>query len=141
MNSSPKLTTWQSLTPPPLPRAYDPYAYADPVPPEYGYGYPQRWIYAPQPPAYRPPAYRQPGVRVPLPVQKPQHSAAYQPPQRSAVSCSKGEAIVTGYGFGRVSPTSCEGKIFSYSALREGKRYEVRVSAATGEITEVRKLP
>lgn len=148
------------FVPPPPPRH---------VPPRYGYVEPY-WEYEdeyapPPPPRYRvqpdyrgqrdyqvQPYYRgQPDYFAPPPAREraPAASATQRAPMKTAsapqkpvaVSCNKAGEIVSGYGFGNVKPVTCEGKIFGFSALRDGKTYRVQVSAATGEITEVRKQP
>jgi hypothetical protein len=58
----------------------------------------------------------------------------------SAVTCAKAGTIIAGYGFTSVSPKLCLGKTYSFAARRAGKSYDIRISAATGELTEVRKL-
>jgi hypothetical protein len=61
-------------------------------------------------------------------------------PVQSAISCDKAAGIVTGFGFTGVSPQFCVGKTYTFKAMRDGKQFEVRVSSANGELTEVRKL-
>lgn len=56
-------------------------------------------------------------------------------------SCQQGEQVVAGLGFGDIQATDCEARIMRYKAEREGKNYEIRVSAMNGEVTEVRMLP
>jgi hypothetical protein len=70
---------------------------------------------------------------------KTQRLAPISPPQ-SAISCDKAAGIVTGFGFTGVSPQFCVGKTYTFKAMRDGKQFEVRVSSANGELTEVRKL-
>ena len=146
------------------------YGYAPPPsyyvpPPPPGYYYPPQPFYSyaePEYPyAYAPPprgGYREPWgqpddgyVPPPLPRKRetPPASANARPKNKTAsiaaplgpISCNKAEEIVAGYGFGNVKPVTCAGKIFNFSALRDGNNYRVQVSAATGEITEVRKQP
>jgi hypothetical protein len=137
---------------PPPPRYYYPpqpfYSYAEP---EYPYAY------APPPPL-PPGGYRQP-LRQPVPGyappplprkrETPPATATARPKDKTAsvaapsrpVSCTKAEETVSSYGFGNVKPVTCAGKLYDFAALRDGKKYRVQVSAATGEITEVRKQP
>jgi hypothetical protein len=61
-------------------------------------------------------------------------------PAQSAISCDKAAGIVTGFGFTGVSPQFCVGKTYTFKAMRDGKQFEVRISSANGELTEVRKL-
>jgi hypothetical protein len=62
-----------------------------------------------------------------------------KPKETKAIGCTAGAAIVTGYGFASVTPKTCTGNIYAYSALRDGKPYIIKVTAAQGEITEVTK--
>jgi hypothetical protein len=55
------------------------------------------------------------------------------------MSCGKATSIVSGYGFDSVSPSSCAGKVYAFSAKRGGQAYLVRLDAASGELTEVKK--
>ncbi|CAN5475886.1 hypothetical protein BH10PSE7_BH10PSE7_14950 [soil metagenome] len=57
-----------------------------------------------------------------------------------AISCDKAGQIVTGYGFSSVKATSCQGDTYSFAAAREGKPYSIKLSAASGELTEVKKV-
>lgn len=56
------------------------------------------------------------------------------------IGCTAGAAVVTGYGFGAVKPKVCTGNTYAYTAARGGKVYEIKLTAASGEITDVRKL-
>ena len=58
----------------------------------------------------------------------------------SALSCDKASDIVTGYGFSNVKATSCSGSVYSFAAARDGKPYSIKLSAASGELTEVKKV-
>ncbi len=58
----------------------------------------------------------------------------------TTISCEKATAIVAGYGFNSVSPLICVGKTYRFKALRDGKSFEINLSAASGELTEVKKL-
>ena len=57
------------------------------------------------------------------------------------IGCSAGAAIVTGYGFGQVKPKACTGSTYAYDAQRGGKAYQIKLSAASGEILDVKKTP
>jgi hypothetical protein len=57
-----------------------------------------------------------------------------------SISCSKGASIVSGYGFSNVADKSCAGSTFVYGAVRSGKNFQIEVSAASGELTAVKKL-
>jgi len=58
----------------------------------------------------------------------------------SGMSCDKAGAIVSGYGFTSVKPTICTGQVFSFNATRSGKAYVIKLSSASGELTEVKKV-
>jgi hypothetical protein len=57
-----------------------------------------------------------------------------------SIGCTAGAAVITGYGFGDVKPKVCTGNVYAYSAARAGKAYEIKLTAASGEITDVKKL-
>ncbi|MDP4823584.1 MAG: hypothetical protein NWR47_06515 [Aestuariivirgaceae bacterium] len=142
-----------------------PYAYEPPPayyapPPPVNYAPPPRYYYPPQPyygyaapyeeyDGYVPPPPPRFRVQPPVRPKAPDVAATQRAPTKTAsvaekigpVSCAKAQDVVAGYGFGNVKPVTCEGKIFGFSALRDGKTYRVQVSAVTGEITEVRKQP
>jgi hypothetical protein len=61
-------------------------------------------------------------------------------PAKKGVDCGKGASIVAGFGFSGVTTKSCTGTTFVYGATRSGKTFEVQVSAASGELTAVKKL-
>ncbi len=56
------------------------------------------------------------------------------------VDCKKGADIVSGYGFSTVTTKSCTGATLVYGATRSGKNFEIQVSSANGELTNVKKL-
>lgn len=68
-----------------------------------------------------------------------------EPPQpgpapSAALTCGKASTIIEGYGFSGVKPGSCEGKVYAFNATRDGKSFAIKVNAANGELTEVKKL-
>ena len=70
-------------------------------------------------------------------------SAASPPPKATTggtIACSKGAEIVSGYGFTSVKPRLCTGATYSFDATRAANAYLIKVSASTGEITDVQKL-
>lgn len=68
--------------------------------------------------------------------------AAAKPAAKNAVlSCDKAGGVVSGYGFSDVTAASCEGKVYAFNATRAGKSFSVKLDPATGELTEVKKLP
>lgn len=62
------------------------------------------------------------------------------PTKTATVSCAKGASIVTSYGFSAVTSKTCSGGTYVYGATRSGKNFEIQVSAASGELTAVKKL-
>lgn len=61
-------------------------------------------------------------------------------PATAGMSCDKAEKIISGYGFTSVKPTACTGQIFAFNATRSGKAYVIKLSSASGELTEVKKV-
>lgn len=57
-----------------------------------------------------------------------------------SIGCSKGAEIVSGYGFTSVKPRACTGATYTFDATRAANAYLIKVSAATGEISDVQKL-
>jgi hypothetical protein len=58
----------------------------------------------------------------------------------TSISCDKAGQIVSGYGFASVKPATCTGQVFAFNATRSGKAYVIKLSSATGELTEVQKV-
>jgi hypothetical protein len=78
-------------------------------------------------------------------VKRQNQQASFKPDKKpaqagAALSCDKGSKIVADYGFSEVKPVTCTGKIYTFSATRAAKRYEVRVSAVNGKLTDVKKI-
>ena len=71
----------------------------------------------------------------------PAQSAARIPAESSAaaLSCEDAADIVEGFGFSDVQSTSCSGDVYGFEASRDGNAYSIKLSAANGELTEVRK--
>jgi hypothetical protein len=59
----------------------------------------------------------------------------------SGLSCEKASSVVTGYGFSGVTASSCTGKVYAFNATRDGKSFAIKLDSASGELTEVKKLP
>ncbi|HHI81802.1 MAG TPA: hypothetical protein ENJ99_01485 [Rhizobiales bacterium] len=53
------------------------------------------------------------------------------------ISCAKAKNIVAGFGFSGISARSCKGKVYSFDAVRDGKPYEIKLSARNGELLKV----
>jgi hypothetical protein len=98
-------------------------------------------------PAYKPKAKKQiavkPVVAKPVKVANtatPINKRFETPVAAKSISCTKGAGIVAEYGFAGVRQKSCAGATFVYGATRSGKNFEIEVSAASGELTAVKKL-
>jgi len=63
-----------------------------------------------------------------------------KPGAATGLSCDKATAIVSGYGFAAIKAEDCEGKVYAFNATRDGKAYAIKLSATSGELTEVKKL-
>jgi hypothetical protein len=57
------------------------------------------------------------------------------------LSCEQGASVVAGYGFSGVAAASCAGRVYAFNAMRDGKSFTVKLDSASGELTEVKKLP
>lgn len=82
----------------------------------------------------------------PKPVVKKKVATAAKKPtvattaSKSGMSCDKAGNIISGYGFTSIKPQSCAGKVYVFNATRSGKNYLVKLSSASGELTEVKKI-
>ena len=56
------------------------------------------------------------------------------------MTCGKASGIISGYGFSSVKPSDCTGEVFAFNATRDGKPFSIKLNAASGELTEVKKL-
>jgi hypothetical protein len=70
----------------------------------------------------------------------PTAEAATAKTSSGGMSCDKAGQIIAGYGFTSVKPQNCAGKVYAFNAARGGKNYLVKLSAANGELTEVKKI-
>lgn len=78
------------------------------------------------------------------PEQTPEQTAARTPDQADegsggGLSCEAAADIVENFGFSDVQSTSCSGDMYGFDASRDGDSYSITVSAADGELTEVRR--
>ena len=74
----------------------------------------------------------------------PQKSAAATPAKPLAegpLSCEKATSVVSGFGFSSVEAASCAGKVYAFNAKRGGNSFAIKLDPASGELTEVKKLP
>ena len=74
----------------------------------------------------------------------PEQTAARSPDRTdegsgAGLSCEAAADIVENFGFSDVQSTSCSGDVYGFDASRDGSSYAIRVSAADGELTEVRR--
>ena len=58
----------------------------------------------------------------------------------TTISCAEAEKIVSGYAFASVTPTTCTGQVFAFNGSRSGKSYVIKLSSASGELTEVNEI-
>jgi hypothetical protein len=74
-------------------------------------------------------------------LQKPMSATRQRPIAivEKTIGCTAGAAVVTGYGFAEVRPKTCTGKTYAYIAARAGKTYDIQLTAASGEIIDVKK--
>lgn len=88
----------------------------------------------------RQPATAEPQIAV-RSVPEPPARSEQKPASRAAgqISCEAAAGIVGGFGFSDVRATSCSGNVYSFSASRDGSAYSIKLSAADGELTEVKK--
>ena len=79
--------------------------------------------------------------------QAPEQTAARTPDETDetdeaagdGLSCEAAADIVETFGFSDVQSTSCSGDVYGFDASRDGSSYSISVSAADGELTEVRR--
>lgn len=74
----------------------------------------------------------------------PQKSAATAPAKPLAegpLSCEKATSVVSGYGFSSVEAATCSGKLYAFNAKRGGNSFAIKLDPASGQLTEVKKLP
>ena len=67
-------------------------------------------------------------------------TAVEKPASASALSCAKAGDVITGYGFSAVKASDCTGAVYAFNATRDGKPFAIKLNAASGELTEVKKL-
>ena len=88
-------------------------------------------------PEYIPPRKKRKTVARPQFEEQPKSQAAKKKP--TSISCAKAGEIVSGYGFKSVEQVSCKGQVYAFNATRDGKPFAVKLNAASGELTEVKK--
>jgi hypothetical protein len=60
--------------------------------------------------------------------------------EASSKRCNKAKSIIGKYGFEDIETKSCSGKVYHFSATRNGKRFSVKINALTSALTEVKKV-
>lgn len=93
-------------------------------------------------PAALPPRQLTEPASQPAPEQPPVQSLTQQAPAAGtggAMSCEAAIEIVESFGFTDVRSTSCSGAVYGFDAARDGSAYAIKLSAADGALTEVRK--
>lgn len=74
-------------------------------------------------------------------TQKPAAASQKVASSSGPLSCEKATSVVSGYGFSSVEASSCSGKVYAFNAQRGGKSFAIKLDSASGELTEVKKLP
>jgi hypothetical protein len=152
------------FAPPPPPPYYGPDIDEDEAEPYYHQG-PRHYRAEPRRREHHAPAPRRkrPAATVErrAPARKPQATALAVPPkperQRVATpkveapkaelskavgsgACGKAQSRVAEFGFKQITPQSCNGKTLSFTAVRDGKSFQIQVLADSGELTKVQRL-
>lgn len=73
--------------------------------------------------------------------QKTATTAPAKPLADGPLSCEKATEVVSGFGFSSVEASSCAGKLYAFNAKRNGKSFAIKLDPASGQLTEVKKLP
>lgn len=71
---------------------------------------------------------------------EPKVSKTDRPQSPSILSCDKGAAIVSDYGFTGVRHSDCDGQVYSFNASRDGKPFMITLNSVSGELIKVSKL-
>jgi hypothetical protein len=119
----------------PAPRYYYYYQRPRARPRYYSYQYEPDYYEPEIDPGYIPPPRKKKTTS--LPSQKTGTKPAQT--KTAGISCDKATNIVSDYGFTQVKPTACTGKVYAFSAQRDGKPFVIKMSSASGELTEVKK--
>lgn len=86
------------------------------------------------------PATAKPATDPALP-QKTANAAPAKPAAGGPLSCEKATEVVSSYGFSSVEASTCTGSLYAFNAKRGGKSFAIKLNPASGELTEVKKLP
>jgi hypothetical protein len=60
---------------------------------------------------------------------------------KNSESCRKAKSIIRKYAFVDVEPKTCKGEVYEFVGARGSKLFSIKISARTGELIEVLKLP
>jgi len=55
------------------------------------------------------------------------------------VTCEEAREIISKFAFSQVNQIRCSGDVYEFAAMRDGKRYLIKISAQNGELLEVKK--
>jgi len=97
-----------------------------------------------RPKAVKPPPAKPATATAPANPALPQKTATTAPAKPLAdgpLSCEKATELVSGFGFSSVEASSCAGKLYAFNAKRDGKNFAIKLDPASGQLTEVKKLP
>ncbi|MFO0990988.1 MAG: hypothetical protein U1E67_03545 [Hyphomicrobiales bacterium] len=84
-----------------------------------------------------PQVYKPSTTKKKVTTKQPQTQQAQKKP--TSITCDKASKIVAGYGFSAVKPSTCQGKEYAFAATRDGASYVIKMSSASGELTQVKK--
>lgn len=73
--------------------------------------------------------------------QKSASAAAAKPLAEGPLSCEKATSLVSSYGFSSVEAATCSGKLYAFNAKRGANSFAIKLDPASGQLTEVKKLP
>jgi hypothetical protein len=73
--------------------------------------------------------------------QKTAAATSAKAPGSGPLTCESATQVVAGFGFSSVEASSCSGKIYAFNAKRGGKSFAIKLDPASGQLTEVKKLP
>lgn len=73
--------------------------------------------------------------------QRSASAAAAKPLAEGPLSCEKATSLVSGYGFSSVEAATCSGKLYAFNAKRGANSFAIKLDPASGQLTEVKKLP
>lgn len=117
---------------------YDPYYLPPSAPPQRLYA--RKHTYVAVPKAKKSAVARNTAVKSATKVATASLTNKSESGKSTSLSCDKATSIVTGYGFSGVTPKDCQGQVYEFGATRDGKKFLIKLSAASGELTDVKKV-